>query len=174
MKDVISVNYNLGNNIRTPADYRYFMLVNQTRDNNQYAASVAAETNYGGSNRPTFYGYAGIYSGVYRPAIKTSNTSLQPQIRKKNILTGGVNEVVEVVIYPNPTTQNVNIDFKGIDENETIHLRVFSLDGRVVYDKTASTVGFNQPIDVSSYEKGVYLLEYEYGNVIEREKVIIQ
>jgi hypothetical protein len=173
-KDVISVNYNLNSNIRTPNSYEYFMLVNQTRDDDQYAASVAAETNYGGSNRPTFYGYAGIYSGVYRPAIKTSNTSLHPQIRKKSILTDGVNEVEEVLIYPNPTTQYVNIDFKGIDEKESIRLRIFSLDGRIVYDKTTSTSGFSQAIDLTSFEKGVYLLEYEYSDVIEREKVIVQ
>lgn len=174
MKDVISVNYNLNSNIRTPNSYEYFMLVNQTRDDDQYAASVAAETNYGGSNRPTFYGYAGIYSGVYRPAIKTSNTSLHPQIRKKSILTDGVNEVEEVLIYPNPTTRYVNIDFNSLDEKEFIRLRIISLDGRIVYDKTASTSVFSQPIDLTNFEKGIYLMEYEYGDVIEQKKVIVQ
>jgi hypothetical protein len=70
--------------------------------------------------------------------------------------------------------QYVNIDFKGIDEKESIRLRIFSLDGRIVYDKTTSTSGFSQAIDLTSFEKGVYLLEYEYSDVIEREKVIVQ
>lgn len=173
-EDVISVNYNLSSNTRTPASYEYYMLVNQIRGENQYAPSVAGETNYGGSNYPVFYTFASMFTGGSQIVFKTSNTSLQPQIRKKNILTDGVNKVEEVLIYPNPTTQYVNIDFKGIDEKESIRIRIFSLDGRIVYDKTASTSEFSQPIDVTNFEKGIYLMEYEYGDVIEREKVIVQ
>jgi hypothetical protein len=173
-EDVISVNYDLNGNIRTPADYNYYMLVNYIREDNQFAPSVAGETVYGNPNNPVFYTFAGVYGGLYRPVYKSSNTSLQPQIRKKNILTDGVNVTEEVLIYPNPTTQKVNIDFKGIDENESIRLRIITIDGKVVYDKTALTSGFSQAIDVTNFEKGIYLLEYEYGNVIERKKVIIQ
>jgi len=82
--------------------------------------------------------------------------------------------VEEIVIYPNPTAQNVNNAFSGFDENESIHLRIFSIDGKVVYDHSTSVGAFNQAIDLRNFEKGVYLLEYEYGETVEREKVVVQ
>jgi len=68
--DVISVNYELINNFRTPNDYEYYMLVNEIRKDRQYAPSVAGNP-YSIDESPVFYTFAGLYFGLYSIVFKT-------------------------------------------------------------------------------------------------------
>jgi predicted outer membrane repeat protein len=58
-------------------------------------------------------------------------------------------------IFPNPTTNNIHIQLNTIGSIEII-----SLDGKVIYSDSNK---LNYQVDLSSYEKGVYMVRSENG-----------
>ena len=68
---------------------------------------------------------------------------------------GESNESVSV--YPNPTTNNVNIVAMGIN-----HVTVMNALGQVVYDSNAD--GNMTTLDMSSYQAGVYMVRVTTEN----------
>jgi len=70
---------------------------------------------------------------------------------------------VDVSVYPNPTTDFVNIK----SEKKVKNVSVFSLDGRLISTTT------NSKIDLASYPSGTYLLDIKFeGGVRFNHKVI--
>ena len=69
-----------------------------------------------------------------------------------------INESNEsVAVYPNPTTNNVNIVAPGIN-----HVTVMNMLGQVVYDGAAD--GNMTTLDMSSYQTGVYMVRVKTEN----------
>lgn len=171
-EDVISVNYNFGTGIRTPTLYDYFMLVNKDREENQHAASVS-NLFIDGENLPVYYTFADTnYKKTVK--VKTSNTSMQPFIRKKSIASEEKQPQNEILIYPNPSNGQINLDFGDLEIKSNITVKVYSLDGKIVYEKNGSKTTFDKPMNINNLEKGFYLMEYQYGQNFERKKIILQ
>ena len=71
-----------------------------------------------------------------------------------------------ITIYPNPVSNYLYIDF---DKSKKLFYTIYDISGKLIFDKKIIT----QNIDVSTLDKGIYILEIkdEEGNSI-RKKVI--
>jgi Protein of unknown function (DUF3244). len=69
-----------------------------------------------------------------------------------------INESNEsVAVYPNPTTNNVNIAAPGLQ-----HITIMNALGQVVYESNAD--GSTTTLDMSSYQTGVYMVRVTTEN----------
>ena len=71
-----------------------------------------------------------------------------------------------VVIYPNPAKNNLNIQ-----NAKNASVKVFDLLGRIVLLK--NNISLNQQLDVSKLTTGTYLIKIINGNQIKTDKFII-
>lgn len=72
-------------------------------------------------------------------------------------------DLAEVVVFPNPTRNEINI--KNLPADATI--RLFDLNGRLLLDRN-----YANRLDLSRYSKGVYILSIHTENAIRRIKVV--
>lgn len=73
----------------------------------------------------------------------------------------------EVAVYPNPTTNNVTIQAKGMN-----HITVLNTLGQVVYD---ANVGSDiQTLDMGQYEAGVYMVRVATENGTSVQRVVVK
>jgi hypothetical protein len=74
--------------------------------------------------------------------------------------------------YPNPTTDNLTIEFPKSASNE-ISLRLFSIDGKCVISNEISTIN-NQAysLNLSSLPVGMYILDVQQGEKHEQQKIL--
>ena len=72
----------------------------------------------------------------------------------------------QVIVYPNPTKDQLNVELNGY-----CTLKISSLQG-----KQFATYQFNNniTIDMSNYSKGLYIFEVLNGNTVQRKTVIVQ
>ena len=87
----------------------------------------------------------------------------------------GQTGTMSMVAYPNPTHELLNVEFTS-ENNENAIIRLVDAAGRVVYsDSIDATEGANSAaINVSSFAKGVYLLQLESSNHLEKIRVIVE
>ncbi|MDZ4667686.1 MAG: MbnP family protein [bacterium] len=82
-----------------------------------------------------------------------------------------VNEEIEVSIYPNPSTQKINIDL-GNKNVELSDIIVIDILGREIINRT---IGGNSNIDLQIARPGIYtILFLEMGTLKGTRKIIIQ
>jgi len=86
-------------------------------------------------------------------------------------LSGGNVDIVEntiptIKIYPNPANKTINL----ISNTGAKKAKIISLNGKVV--SSHSLNGFKSSIDVSTLNKGVYLVEIEIENKVIKERFI--
>jgi hypothetical protein len=87
-------------------------------------------------------------------------------IYETQLNTSDINEP-EIVIYPNPAQDIVNIDLKS---QESYNLQVFNLEGKLILTKTALKGKTTINISESNLSKGVYIFKINNTS----QKVIIQ
>lgn len=68
-----------------------------------------------------------------------------------------------MLIYPNPVTDMLNIDFDQPLSGEN-SLQIYAASGQLVYDGSLTAGSANFRIDVSFLKKGIYFLKYEDGS----------
>ena len=78
--------------------------------------------------------------------------------------TGGNNKL-EVVLYPNPTT---NVFYLNTSENATVAM--YDLAGRLVVSQNYTTAGIN----VGHLSKGVYVVQTQIGNNKDVQKLVVK
>ncbi len=77
----------------------------------------------------------------------------------------------DINIHPNPASDQLVVSFKSV-ERQKLSVNIFDMKGSYLDRFTTSE---NQlVVDVSSYEKGIYLLELKVGEFTRREKVVVQ
>ena len=64
---------------------------------------------------------------------------------------------LDIAIYPNPTTGRFIIDTKGLYQLESI--KIYSIDGKQVYDNNFIIEHSKKEIDLSNQTKGLYFVE---------------
>ena len=70
------------------------------------------------------------------------------------------------IVYPNPTTEQVKVSYKGTDFSNTVTLNIYDLLGRQIIQKDLSPErngNFQAIIDVSKYQTGSYVLSITDG-----------
>lgn len=89
----------------------------------------------------------------------------------------GIEDNTEIVkdlsVYPNPTTDNVTIDF-NVATPSNVSVKLMGLNGQLVYTKELGQfVGkFSHSVDMSSEAKGVYFLQITTDKDVINKKVI--
>lgn len=83
----------------------------------------------------------------------------------------------EIVFFPNPATEKLNIQFQTKSIAGKVNLKAFNSTGAMIYNQLLSigTTAFQTDIDVSGFKPGLYLfsVEPEKGRVITR-KILVQ
>lgn len=108
-----------------------------------------------------------LYTNVAAISQHSSTTGAQPKVKEawnymltKTILSSGsqiesYNES-SYLIYPNPISEILNIEFKNRNTQETI--KIYNQFGIKIYSKEIKNQ-LQIPIDFSNYPKGVYVIE---------------
>ena len=75
-------------------------------------------------------------------------------------------------LFPNPTHNILNIGYQT-DEITKIDLKIISIDGRVMYtDILRDKSVFIHKIDISSWQRGLYIVILNNGKTVISEKII--
>lgn len=74
-------------------------------------------------------------------------------------------------ISPNPCSSYVDIEIEDIINNS--FLRIITITGLIIYEKKLQKGKNRLNIDVSEYNKGIYILQAEINNTTQTEKLII-
>jgi hypothetical protein len=110
------------------------------------------------------------YQGVsyYRvQAHKMDGTAEWSDWRKVELTNGN-----NVVVYPNPTNEILNIDLRT--SSQTVTIRLIDVLGRVVHTTHWSATQANiLQINTKALEAGVFTIQIEYDNRITQQKRIV-
>ena len=91
------------------------------------------------------------------------------QLLYNNIGINNAPEIANTNIYPNPATDKLYIDA----DKEYSTLRLQNILGAIVYSE--DNISVHHTIDISSFKKGVYLLQLTENNgTLVAKKLIIQ
>ncbi|MGB3946493.1 MAG: T9SS type A sorting domain-containing protein [Bacteroidia bacterium] len=136
----------------------------------QWRTETISLDSYAGENalKIAFENKSGWGQSLYIDNINISTTNTT------SINDDGVENELTTTIYPNPNNGKFNIAFKTMALNETIHIKVVNILGKIVYTKTLSnTSNTIQNIDLSSEAKGIYFIEVSTLNSKTIKKVSI-
>jgi hypothetical protein len=106
--------------------------------------------------------------GTYKVTLKATNTAGSNSITKESYIivatASGIDDegAAAILIYPNPVSDNLNIicedDFSVI---------LYDLNGRTVYSGSNERL-----IDMSDIKPGIYVLELNTGNKLQKHKIV--
>lgn len=117
------------------------------------------------------YEYDNAGNRISRKVINMpAKSSAKAEVKPDSIIE--VLSNVEVLAYPNPAKETLNVEAKGLKEDEKVQIFLFNSQGALVYKKE-SDVSFN-PIDMSAYLAGVYILRIIAGEKKTEIKIIKQ
>jgi len=81
----------------------------------------------------------------------------------------GLNELENsgVLIYPNPTSEKLTIEFGSI---KVERIEIIDLSGKTILEKTK--IQANESLDLSNFENGIYIINIQSGKRVIRTKII--
>jgi subtilisin-like proprotein convertase family protein len=89
-------------------------------------------------------------------------------------LTTSENQLSDFAIYPNPNKGNFNIQFDNTTSNE-IKVNVYDMRGRTIFENNYSNqVTFNENIQLTNAQAGVYLVSVTDGNQKMVKRIVIE
>ncbi|MGB4655167.1 MAG: T9SS type A sorting domain-containing protein [Bacteroidales bacterium] len=77
---------------------------------------------------------------------------------------------LEVRVYPNPAKDKLHLSFIKEDDAKSYFIKLYDLSGKLLFSKSGN-VHYCE-IDISTYSKGVYILEFIMDDIHERFKII--
>ncbi|MFO7999370.1 MAG: T9SS type A sorting domain-containing protein, partial [Bacteroidales bacterium] len=80
---------------------------------------------------------------------------------------------IDLVVFPNPASGTLFVKAGAANGFEKVHIRVYSVLGRLVAGPETDRHLPQISIDVSGLGSGLYLLEYSSGSTVLRKKIII-
>lgn len=86
-----------------------------------------------------------------------------------------VDNSMKVAVYPNPVTDQLNLQFAGV-KSEKINVRLMNSMTSVLFEKEYIVNGsrFDNVLNMNKYPRGIYLLEVTSGTHSEIKKIIKQ
>jgi hypothetical protein len=107
------------------------------------------------------------------PFPVTFDTTNSPNVYFTNDCLANSLDVYEengnIVVYPNPADDIINIEIANI--NYTV-IEIYNISGKLIYNK-----GFNsksEKIDISGFQRGIYLVKVKQGMLVFVEKVVVR
>jgi hypothetical protein len=120
----------------------------------------SASISVGQVNYQTMNGSNGTSSGGVQQAIEVSSISIQDVPFKNVSKYSNTKDIIAIKVYPNPTTENVNIeaeDYKG----EVLSYRLLDITGKALIDeKMLSPI---VTVSLSSFPAATYFMEVKQG-----------
>ncbi len=115
------------------------------------------------------------------PAVSQTMDNWNPVYQNPNIMTGTVSKSASSSVkksfdvFPNPTAGSVNLNYAAAAEG-LVNVRVFDLVGKAVADYSfAVNEGSNfLSLDLSSFEKGLYVIEVVENGTSSTSKVVLK
>ncbi len=74
-------------------------------------------------------------------------------------------------LVPNPSNSSVTINFSR-ESGEKYSLKIFDNLGRIISHQIHSSLGKDIVIDVSQYDKGIYLINVSDGKITQTKKLV--
>jgi hypothetical protein len=86
-----------------------------------------------------------------------------------------INSDISVKIFPNPTTDIINIDFNDLNKVRGGKIKIMSMSGQIVYEENITQSKITLSV-ADRLSKGVYIVTTtdSGGNTISNEKLIVQ
>ncbi|MBK8620358.1 MAG: T9SS type A sorting domain-containing protein [Saprospiraceae bacterium] len=108
--------------------------------------------------------------------IFTSDSPYEPvqeglPVNKVHFYTEQVVGSDDFQLYPNPSTGMLTYDWLGADIKKDISVKVFDNFGKLLLNRTLDQQSEGS-LDITSYASGIYFLQFENGENIQRHKVI--
>ncbi len=137
-------------------------------------ASTTSTQLFGELNIPFFHP-----SGIYNLEVFdcfTATWILFPNSFQINSNINAVDDKISnLFIYPNPTQNNINIQFTNLFTQD-IQIRIFNSIGKLVFfDNISNYKGkYAKQIDLENNAKGIYFLDIETDSGVIKKKLILQ
>jgi hypothetical protein len=77
-----------------------------------------------------------------------------------------------IKVYPNPCKGTFYVDLKDMSEN--VHIRVFDIQGKLVFSEIISPVSSERKINLQDPAKGIYFVKIKSGRQQVVKKIIVQ
>ncbi len=138
----------------------------QIGPNIAYKTGLGQIYSYSGSNQ------SDIYSSHLTSAQKNANDF---GCNGNNLLVGSINVNInkssQFTLYPNPAHTFINLDFNGIDNNNT-SLIMYNVTGKEVLRQ--SNIQQHTPIDIRNIPIGLYFIKLQSGEYFGTQKLVIE
>lgn len=73
--------------------------------------------------------------------------------------------------FPNPTSGTLRLDVT-LQQMDDLSIRMFDVNGRVVYSKMIKAINYNEDLDMSGLSAGVYVLQLQTSQGVARHRVV--
>ncbi|MFM7015362.1 MAG: T9SS type A sorting domain-containing protein, partial [Bacteroidota bacterium] len=122
------------------------------------------------------YGPTASANGIV--TVKASNSCGISNVRVLAVISTvcpRIGTSLAIFAYPNPVQSNLTVEFTA-EESQNVNMSMRDASGRVVYaEMKAVAAGANaNTIDVSTFAKGIYLLQVQSNNNTETLRVIVE
>jgi len=96
-----------------------------------------------------------------------------PENSENYLNINSLNPVSQINTFPNPTSGSFTLNI--IDEQLVKFVTVMDMLGKIVYSESVPRqTNYTNTIDLSMYEKGIYLIQVQFENKMEVRKVVYQ
>ena len=156
-----------------------------------YQLQVATAITFSGAS--TVFNQSGLTNTTQQIPALNPNTRYYWRVRSYNGTTAGYfstrftfetgtttgiinaqQEDVIASIYPNPATQQLNVELK-MKENAPLQMKLRDVQGKIVWSQEYKySEELKVKIDISSFSKGLYLLDVQQGTYFNSEKVVVE
>lgn len=138
-----------------------YFVVEKSVDGNNYT-KIGNVNASGGVDVKTGYSFIDLNAGLEKSAVVYYRLKVFDQDGKyaySKIISMVLNKNLNVLLFPNPVKQILNIRLSGTDRNP-IFVQVMDLGGRVIHsEKTAVSQNSSISIDVKHWKSQVYILK---------------
>jgi hypothetical protein len=105
-----------------------------------------------------------IVYNAFNKQILVSDQESNEQVQMKN-------SQFEIKLYPIPANDEATIEIQN-ENNDYIGLVIYDFSGRVIRDMNVGTEPIIKlPLDMSSYARGLYFLQYSLNGIPQEEKI---
>jgi hypothetical protein len=111
---------------------------------------------------------------TYKEPVILPDTNLKS--RKQNRFRGGQSkqELSYLKIYPNPASNYIIIDYKGLSDGKQVKINLFNDMGNSIYTKTVNCIENQLILTLQNYSPGLYFITLEQsGNTLKKGKFTI-
>jgi hypothetical protein len=118
------------------------------------------------------YSFSLSNTGVFTPIVYNAfNKQILVSDQESNEQVQMKNSQFEIKLYPIPANDEATIEIQN-ENNDYIGLVIYDFSGRVIRDMNVGTEPIIKlPLDMSSYARGLYFLQYSLNGIPQEEKI---